>query len=136
MAKLAHVLTVITIVVGVGGADWPQWQGPERDGHSAEHNIPSPWPKDGPKLLWSITDVEAIGTGYGSPAVVGDRLYIVGATDAKQTASEFVTCLNLNDGKRIWRRKLKLTSGKFNDGWGGGPRSTPTVVGDAVYVLG
>lgn len=117
-------------------ADWPQWQGPNRDGHSADTGLLDKWPASGPKLLWSLTEPEKIGTGYGSPAVVGDRLYINGANGEKQTASEFVTCLNLKDGTKVWRRELVTTQGKFNDGWGGGPRSTPTVAGDAVYVLG
>ncbi|VTR98506.1 Polyvinylalcohol dehydrogenase OS=Rhodopirellula maiorica SM1 GN=RMSM_06072 PE=4 SV=1: PQQ_2 [Gemmata massiliana] len=117
-------------------ADWPQWRGPNRDGHSADTVLLETWPANGPKLAWSLTDAEEIGTGYGSPAVVGDRLYVIGANGAKQTATEFVTCLSLKDGKRLWRRELVTTPGKFNDGWGGGPRSTPTVDGDAVFVLG
>jgi outer membrane protein assembly factor BamB len=116
--------------------DWPQWQGPNRDGHSADTGLLDTWPAAGPKLLWSHTDPDKIGTGYGTPAVVGDRMYIIGADGAKQTAGEFVTCLDLKDGKQVWRRALATTPGKFNDGWGGGPRSTPTVDGDAVYVLG
>ncbi|AWM39004.1 outer membrane biogenesis protein BamB [Gemmata obscuriglobus] len=116
--------------------DWPQWRGPNRDGHSADTALLGAWPADGPKLLWSLTDADKVGTGYGSPAVVGNRMYIIGADGAKQTAAEFVTCLDLKDGNRVWRQNLETTPGKFSDGWGGGPRSTPTVDGDALYVLG
>lgn len=119
-----------------GAADWPQWRGPNRDGHSADTGLLDKWPTAGPKMLWSLTDLDKIGTGYGSPAVVGDRLYIIGATGPKQTATEFVTCLSLKDGSRVWRQELATTPGKFNDGWGGGPRSTPTMDGDVLYVLG
>ncbi|MEZ6139106.1 MAG: PQQ-binding-like beta-propeller repeat protein [Zavarzinella sp.] len=120
----------------VQGEDWPQWRGPKRDGHSAEKAILDKWPEDGPKLVWSLTELDAIGTGYGSPAVVGNRMYIIGADGNKQTAKEFVTCLDLTTGKQIWRESLAGTTGKYSDGWGGGPRSTPTIDGKFAYVLG
>src|SRR5262245_60506134 len=117
-------------------ADWPQWRGSNRDGHSADKDLLQEWPKDGPKLLWSVKDSDAIGTGYGTPAVVNGRMYILGATGAKQGATEFVTCLSTKDGKQIWQTKLTTSPGRFSDGWGGGPRSTPTVDGGKVYILG
>ena len=136
MFWLRVLLTSLVFGSIVSASDWPQWLGPNRDGHSADTGLLEVWPASGPKLLWSLTEQDKIGTGYGSPAVVGDKLYIIGADGEKQTASEFVTCLNLKDGSRVWRRELATTPGKFNDGWGGGPRSTPTVVDGAVYVLG
>src|SRR5437868_2779276 len=67
------------LLSGVGcmvllGADWPQWRGPQRDGISQETGLLKEWPKDGPKLLWKQSD---IGFGYSTPAVVGDRLYLL-----------------------------------------------------------
>ena len=121
---------------GTPTTDWSQWRGPKRDGIAAEQPLLKSWPSAGPKLLYSLKDVKDIGTGYGTPAVVGDVMYILGADGAKQDAKEFVTCLNVKDGKRVWQQPLTTTPGKFNDGWGGGPRSTPTVDGDRLYVLG
>jgi outer membrane protein assembly factor BamB len=136
MARISSLLALLTCAMMVSAADWPQWQGPARDGHSADTGLLEKWPDGGPKVLWSITDAKGIGAGYGTPAVVGDRLYIVGATGAKQGATELVTCLALSDGKRIWQKNLPSTPGRYTDGWGGGPRSTPTVEGGKVYVLG
>jgi outer membrane protein assembly factor BamB len=119
-------------------ADWPQWRGPNRDGHSADKNLLKEWPKEGPKLLWAIEDGEAdrIGTGYGSPAVVGDKIFLLGGTTAKQDSKDFVVCLEVKDGKQVWKSNFATSKGGYSDGWGGGPRSTPTVSGDFVYVLG
>ena len=119
-------------------ADWPQWRGPNRDGLSAEKGLLKEWPKEGPKLLWAIDSGEAdkIGTGYGSPAVVGDKIYLLGGTSAKQDSKDFAVCLNLKDGSQVWKSEYATTKGGYSDGWGGGPRSTPTVSGDYVYVLG
>lgn len=117
------------------GTDWPTFRGPNHSGVSTEKGLLEAWPKEGPKLLWQKSDVKDIGTGYGSPAVVSGKIYLLGADGAKQTANEFVTCLDL-DGKQVWQTKLTTTAGKYNDGWGGGPRGTPTVDGDMVFVLG
>ena len=54
---------------------WPQWRGPRRDGISDEKGLLSTWPASGPKLLWKV---EGLGTGWSSPIVVGERLYITG----------------------------------------------------------
>ena len=40
----------------------------------AETGLLKEWPKDGPKLLWQQKN---IGSGYSTPAVVGDRLYLL-----------------------------------------------------------
>jgi outer membrane protein assembly factor BamB len=116
------------------GTDWPTFRGPNHSGVSAEQM--ADWPQDGPKLLWKKTDAGDIGAGYGSPAVAGGKVFLFGSDSAKQTGTEFVTCLDAADGKRVWQSKLTTTEGKYNDGWGGGPRGTPTVDGDTVYVLG
>src|SRR5689334_20235627 len=58
----------------ISAADWPQWRGPGRDGHSLEKGLLKEWPAAGPKLAWKIADA---GSGYSTPAVVGDRLYFL-----------------------------------------------------------
>lgn len=118
-------------------ADWPQWLGPNRDGKSLETGITHPWSADGPKLLWSAKSLDTVGTGYGSPAVVGDRLYLMGGDAEEKEAREHCVCLDVADGKQVWKAPLETASGTFPaQGWGRGPRSTPAVDGDYLYVLG
>jgi outer membrane protein assembly factor BamB len=114
-------------------ADWPQWRGPNRDGVSAETGLLKAWPKGGPKLLWQA---DIGGVGYGSPAVVGGKVYIAGATDNKDGKSEFVTCFSAADGKQVWKTDVPESKGGYLNGWGTGPRSTPTLDGGALYHLG
>jgi outer membrane protein assembly factor BamB len=113
--------------------DWPQWRGPGRDGKAAVTGITQKFPDGGPKVAWKLDN---IGTGYGSPSVVGEKLYILGGEGGKAGAGEFLLCLNVASGKEIWKAKLETANAKFSDGWGGGPRSSPTVDGDHIYVLG
>jgi outer membrane protein assembly factor BamB len=114
---------------------WPQWLGPNRDGKSAETGLRKGFPGDGPKLLWQVTDPDVIGTGYGSPAVVGGKIYLIGGDSAKKDAGTFCVCLNEADGKPVWKMPLSTSQGDFLDQWGGGPRATPTVDGDRLFVL-
>jgi outer membrane protein assembly factor BamB len=135
MTVRAYLLAAVFVgsVGGVLADDWPQWRGPNRDGKSTETGLLRDWPKGGPKLAWKLDDV---GTGYGQPAVVGDRVYVVGAEGKKADAREFVRCLSAADGKEVWKVPVHTTPVPFLDLWGGGPRATPTVSGGVVYVLG
>jgi outer membrane protein assembly factor BamB len=111
-------------------ADWPQWRGPQRDGVSQETGLLKQWPKDGPPLSWKVTD---IGSGYSTPAVVGDRLYLLANEGLED---EFVQARSVQDGKRVWRTRLgKVGNPKQNPNFPAA-RSTPTVESDVLYALG
>jgi outer membrane protein assembly factor BamB len=74
---------------------WPQWRGPQRDGHSPLNNVADEWPKAGPPVAWHVDNV---GAGYASVAVRDGRLYTQGDVDGV----EQVLCLDANTGERIW----------------------------------
>lgn len=76
---------------------WPQWRGPRRDGISDEKGLLSTWPASGPKLLWKV---EGLGTGWSSPIVVGERLYITG-----DVGNDLVVFAFDHSGTEQWRAK-------------------------------
>jgi outer membrane protein assembly factor BamB len=117
------------LTVTVAAADWPQWRGPQRNGVSQETGLLKEWPKEGPKQLWQVTDV---GDGFSTPAVVGDRIYLL---SNKGTDDEFVQARDAKDGKQIWAARLGK-SGSNKGPQYPGARSTPTVDGDILYALG
>src|SRR6266540_1607534 len=124
----------LAFVLGLFGpalfaADWPQWQGPTRDNISPEKGLLKAWPKDGPQLLWTFKDT---GAGYSGPAIVGDRLYILGARDG----TEYLLALDVKNGKELWKAKLGPSYTFQANKWGDGPRATPSVAGGFVYALG
>ena len=114
----------------VPGADWPQWRGPGRDGVSSEKGLLQQWPQAGPKLLWKATD---IGSGYSTPSIVGDRLYVLSNEGLE---NEFVAALSVADGKRVWSTRLGKVGQPNQLPSFPAARSTPTVEGDSLYALG
>jgi outer membrane protein assembly factor BamB len=111
-------------------ADWPQWRGPQRNGISPETGLLREWPKEGPKLIWKITDA---GSGYSTPAVVGERLYLLGNEGLE---NEFVAALSVKDGKRVWATRLGNVGNPKQNPSFPAARSTPTVEGGFLYALG
>jgi outer membrane protein assembly factor BamB len=127
--KLSLLLlpAVFTVDTALGAAfDWPQWRGPNRDDVSKETGLLKQWPADGPKKLWSFTNA---GQGYSGFSVVGGKLFTMGTRDG----GEILICLDANTGKELWTAKLGKV---LTNGWGDGPRGTPTIDGDKVYTLG
>jgi outer membrane protein assembly factor BamB len=110
--------------------DWPQWRGPNRDGMSQETGLLKQWPADGPKLIWQIKD---IGSGFSTPAIVGDRIYLLSNNG---TNDEACLCLKLSDGDHVWSTHLGRVGNPQQQPSYPAARSTPTVDGDSVYALG
>jgi outer membrane protein assembly factor BamB len=106
-------------------ADWPQWRGPLRDGVSTETGLLKQWPADGPPRVWIF---EQCGLGYSGPAIVGKRLFTMGARGDK----ELLISLDVDSGDELWATPIGETLG---NNWGDGPRGTPTVDGELVYVI-
>ena len=131
--KLFAPLTALSAlsVLGLPAAfadDWPQWRGPDRDAVSHEAGLLQQWPEEGPPLAWEAT---GLGRGMGGVAVSDGRVYTTG--DDGDAA--YLHALDEATGDRLWRAKI---------GRGGqvgaiftpdGPRGTPTVDGDRVYIL-
>jgi outer membrane protein assembly factor BamB len=125
LAVLAGMGAMGVLAAEKAGADWPQWQGPNRDSVSTETGLLKAWPKEGPPLLWKM---EGLGKGLSSLAIVGTTGYTMG----DQEDAACVVALDLANPKVLWSTKVGRT-------WPGGPNgpgthSTPTVDGDRLYV--
>jgi outer membrane protein assembly factor BamB len=128
--SLRSILTLVSLAALstsalAAGSDWPQWRGPDRSDVSKETGLLKSWPAEGPKRLWLF---ENAGQGYSGPAIANGKYYTIGTRDG----SEILLVLDANSGKELWTAKL---GGILDNGWGDGPRGTPTVDGDRVYAL-
>jgi len=122
-------LLVLSTALTVVAADWPQWRGPQRNGVATETGLLKEWPKEGPKLLWKVSDA---GRGYSTSAVVGDRLYLLGNEGLD---NEFVEALAVKDGHQVWRTRLGKVGHPTQNPNFPAARSTPTVEGEFLYAL-
>ncbi|HYP26074.1 MAG TPA: PQQ-binding-like beta-propeller repeat protein [Blastocatellia bacterium] len=86
-----------------GRGDWADWRGPNRDGVSAEKNLPVKWSPKGENLAW-----KAPYGGRSAPIVMGDRVYLQNSAGKGETHQERVVCLNADTGKLIWEYKFNV----------------------------
>jgi outer membrane protein assembly factor BamB len=108
--------------------DWPQWEGPDRNAISKERGLLKEWPRDGPPVAWKA---KGIGAGMGGIAVSRGRIYTTGDRDG----TAWLYALNESNGKLAWKAMIGR-GGKLGFIFTpSGPRATPTVDGDRLYIL-
>lgn len=127
---LTFGLAATTAIAPAFSADWPQWRGPLRNGISTETGLLTEWPAGGPKQLWEI---DTAGSGYSTPSIVGDRLYLLGNAGLDD---EFVRAFDVRDGKQLWSTHIGKVGNPDQKPPYPGSRSTATVDGDLLYALG
>ncbi len=125
--RVAGFVSLVTwSVVSMAAADWSQWRGPDREDRSPDTGLLKQWPAGGPKRVWLNDNA---GLGYAGYSVVGGKLFTMGLRGDQ----EFVIALDAGTGKELWAAPA---GGKYGNGWGDGPRATPTVDGAFVYAMG
>jgi outer membrane protein assembly factor BamB len=120
---LCAMTTLSFLANEVRGGDWPEWFGPRRDGHASD-DFPA-LEKLAPdlKVVWR----KRIGGGFSSPVVEGGKLVFFDENGQE----EVVHLLDANTGAEIWSAAIGSV---YRDEWGAGPRSTPVMDGDRVFV--
>jgi outer membrane protein assembly factor BamB len=117
------VLVFACLANAARGGDWPQWLGPRRDGYvDADFPALEKLPPE-LKIVWR----KKIGGGFSSPVVAGGKLVYFDENGQAETAH----LLDAKTGAEIWSAGIGSV---YQDEWGAGPRSTPLMDGDRVYV--
>ncbi|MBN2773140.1 MAG: PQQ-like beta-propeller repeat protein [Prolixibacteraceae bacterium] len=130
MKKLTFILPALLFIV-VSCSVQPenessQWRGPNRNGIYNESNLLKEWPENGPELLWSF---EGLGYGHGSVAVANGKVYVTGIADTLNSQGTLFV-FDQENGSLLWEKV-------YGPDWGvnfHGPRSTPTISGDYIYI--
>lgn len=107
------------------GEDWPEWRGRGRTGVWNESGIVE-------RLPAQLTPAwrTPIRGGYSGPSVAAGRVYVTDYANGVERA----LCLSGKTGKIEWMREWPVSYIGLD--YASGPRATPTVDGDRVYVLG
>jgi outer membrane protein assembly factor BamB len=107
--------------------NWPNWRGPNGDGTSSGTSFPVVW--DSVKnIVWKST---VPGTGYSSPIIWEDRLFITTASVANQ--EKMLLCYDCHTGRLLWQKTVLRSpfENKHNDN--SYASGTPATDGTLVY---
>ena len=97
------MMKLLMLVLLLGNAaldardDWPQWQGPNRNRISNETGLLKEWPAAGPAVVWTANGV---GSGYGSMAVAGSRVYLQARVVPRASSSRSIARTARKCGQR------------------------------------
>ena len=80
--------------------NWPQYRGPDGDGHSASKGLPLTWSETN-HVKWK-TPIH--GRAWSSPVVWGDQIWLTTATEDGRDL--FAVCLDQKSGKIVHDLKL------------------------------
>ncbi|HLN28532.1 MAG TPA: PQQ-binding-like beta-propeller repeat protein [Gemmataceae bacterium] len=124
---LAPVDTSADLGTRKTGCDWPSFLGPFGTGVSPEKGIIHPWPGAGLRIVWH----QKVGIGYGMPTISRGRLF---QFDRYGNQAR-LTCMKNETGEFLWKFEYPTDYADFYS-YNNGPRCSPIVDGDRVYIHG
>src|SRR5665648_240567 len=119
------IIALLSIIYSgtIFSQDMVQWRGPNRSGIYPDKNLLKSWPENGPPLVLELKD---IGTGYSSPVICKNSIYVTGRKDTMDVVSSY----EMNGTKkwetaygRAWNKSFPET------------RCTPTIENDRIYLV-
>ena len=121
------ILAFLSLALATQAADWPRLLGPKDDATTTETGLLRELPAKGLPILWEIEK----GSGFGGPAIAGDRLIFFHRVDTK----EVVECVSAETGKGIWKMSYPAV---YRPRYGGseGPRTSPVIADGRVFTFG
>ena len=131
--RIAVVILWFAAVAPASADDWPEFRGKGRLGIWHETGILEEFPEDGLTVKWRVP----IQDGYAGPAVAGGRVFVIDARRIQ--ANDFierVVCLDEATGDVLWTHEWEANYAGLQLIYAIGPRATPTVDQDRVYVQG
>lgn len=108
---------------------WPQFRGPDGQGHGDARNLPVIW-NESQNIAWKAA---IPGKGWSSPVIAGDRIWLTTAT--KEGHSLRVVCVDRNSGRLLYDRDVLsiATPPKLHE-TNSFASPTPVLDGERLYV--
>ena len=126
---------VFALSAALHAEDWYQWRGAERLGVWAETGIVETLPEQ-LAVAWRTP----INPGYSGPAVADGRVFVTDWAEDPDSrtldGTERVVALAEETGAVLWTYEWPTSYRMLQVSYASGPRATPTVDGDRVYVVG
>jgi len=110
-------------------SDWPQFRGPNGDGHADKNKVPITWSETN-NVKWKTA---IHGRGWSSPVVWGKQIWLTTATsDAKEL---FAVCVDSDSGKIVRDLKLfEVERPQFHHAFNSPGSPTPVVEEGRIYL--
>jgi outer membrane protein assembly factor BamB len=131
------VIPATAAMVAVGSAavacaqDWPQFRGPDGQGHSAERGLPIEW-SESKNVSWKAP---VPGRGWSSPVVAAGRVWLTTAAPDRKETSLRLLAYDLETGaQKLDVEVFRLRSSELLNAKNSHASPTPIVEGDRVYV--
>lgn len=96
----------LILVSALGASDWPQFRGPNADGHVVGMTTPLEW-SDTKNVVWK-TDIA--GLGWSSPVIVDGKIYLTTAVPAGEGLSLRAISFDAGTGKILWDREVRAVA--------------------------
>lgn len=98
--RVAHWFTLLLCGSSAIASPWPQFRGPNGDGHADRHKLPTTWSEQ-QNVKWKTA---LHGKAWSSPVVWADQIWLTTASaDAKQLS---VMCVDADSGRILRDDKL------------------------------
>jgi len=132
-----RLLPLIAVALGMTclGADWAEFRGPTRDGHSTATHVPMKWSAT-ENVAWKTA---IPGSGWSSPVVSNGKVYLTTAVPVGETKTLSLRALQLDakSGAILWNVELfqeDTAKSPRIHGKNGHASPTPVVAEGVVYV--
>lgn len=80
----ALAIGVLAVSNSRAAGEWPQFRGPQSNGHAESANLPLKW-SETENVSWKVA---IPGTGHSSPVISGDQIWLTTAVESKLTEEE------------------------------------------------
>ena len=123
------VLAGLAAQLSAASLPWPQFRGPDGQGHSEAKNIPTEW-SETKNVAWKMP---VPGEGYSSPVIGAGQIWMTSSHDGGKALH--AVCLDLKTGKLLHDVKVLTTKDvgpkhRLN----GYASPTPVLDGERIYV--
>ena len=136
LTSIPVIMFAVALVAPLNAEDWAQWRGSDRLGVWEESGILESFPAAGLRVKWRAP----VRSGFSGPAVADGRVFVLDWQEdpASRTmdGTERAVAFDEETGELLWTHQWQTTYRMLMASYAVGPRSTPTVDGDRVYVVG
>ncbi len=128
-AMLFFVVLVVSSPVVRAAENWPQFRGPDGNGHSDARGLPMHW-SESRNIVWKTAIHDR---GWSSPVILGKQIWLTSAS--KDGRELFVLCIDRDTGKIIRDWKLfDVAKPQFAHAFNTHASPTPVIEDGRVYI--